>query len=205
MQASSTKIKICGLTSKVDLEYVIDLKIDFAGIILTEKSKRYISFDNAKKLLNDINKKDTALVAVLLNPQKDFVQKVISQLPFDYLQFHGNESAEFCEQFNFPYIKVFTVSELNQIKNYKTPYILIDSATKENRGGTGIVFDWKVLKTINKKNRKIFVAGGLNPENVLECIQQSHPYAIDISSGVEIKPGIKNLDKILQVVKKIRG
>lgn len=200
-----TKIKICGLTRREDLEYAIDLGVDYAGIIMAPASPRFVDFKHVLALLKGLNKKHTRLVLVLMDLEWKEAEKLIEFLPFDLVQFHGKESPEYCESFHFPYIKVFSANELDKIHQYSTNQILLDSGSGSQRGGTGKTLDWSMIQAMDFQDKNIFIAGGLNAENVLECTKILNPFAVDISSGVEDSPGIKNHQKMAEVVKKVRG
>ena len=199
-----TKVKICGITQRSDLEQIIDLGIDYAGIIMVKDSPRYQDFQAVHQLLFKLDKKNTKIVAVLMNEDWKEAEKIIEMLPIDFVQFHGTETPDYCEAFHFPYIKVFSTDEFASIKNYSTDMILIDSSVKGKRGGTGQAFDWNLLKGLDLNGKKLFIAGGLNPDNVLDCISVLNPYAVDLSSGVEKEPGVKDISKIKKLIEKIK-
>lgn len=202
------KIKICGITLREDLDFLIKQKIDFAGIILVPESKRFVSENELEKLFFQLDKKETQIVGVFQNPSQEYVKKIIDRYPFDLLQFHGNETREFCESFELPYIKTFLWDEGEKIQYYPTPFILLDSGFSSQRGGTGKTLDWQKLPSWVQtfaSQKKIFVAGGIQPDNLQNLLTFYQPYAVDMSSGVEAVVRKKDFTKIKQIIKIIRG
>ena len=198
-------IKICGIKDFNTLNQLIELEaIDFIGFIFFEKSPRNVSNDFLNKV-NGVNLQNKRAVCVYVNATKEFIQQTSSNFENPILQFHGNESNDFCKSFNKDFWKVIRVKDSNSI-NIAFDYpdasaILFENYTKGLYGGTGSVFDWNLLKDINKNDKKIIISGGINIENVDNAIS-INPWCIDINSGVEISPGVKDLDLIKQVLQK---
>ena len=198
-------IKICGIKDLNILNQLIELEaIDFIGFIFFEKSPRNVSNDFLNKV-NGVNLQNKRAVCVYVDASKEFIQQTSSNFENPILQFHGNESNDFCKSFNKDFWKVIRVKDSNSI-NIAFDYpdasaILFENYTKGLYGGTGSVFDWSLLKNINKNDKKIIISGGINIENVDNAISVN-PWCIDINSGVEISPGVKDLDLIKQVLQK---
>ena len=198
-------IKICGIKDLNILNQLIELEaIDFIGFIFFEKSPRNVS-NNFLNIVNGINLKNKRAVCVYVDASKEFIQQTSSNFQNPILQFHGNESNDFCKSFNKDFWKVIRVKDSNSI-NIESDYpdasaILFENYTKGLYGGTGSVFDWSLLKNINKNDKKIIISGGINIENVDNAISVN-PWCIDINSGVETSPGVKDLDLIKQVLQK---
>lgn len=198
-------IKICGIKDLNILNQLIELEaIDFIGFIFFEKSPRNVS-NNFLNIVNGINLKNKRAVCVYVDASQEFIQQTSSNFENPILQFHGNESNDFCKSFNKDFWKVIRVKDSNSI-NIAFDYpdasaILFENYTKGLYGGTGSVFDWNLLKDINKNDKKIIISGGINIENVDNAIS-INPWCIDINSGVEISPGVKDLDLIKQVLQK---
>jgi len=198
-------IKICGIKDFNTLNQLIELEaIDFIGFIFFEKSPRKVSNDFLNKV-NGVNLQNKRAVCVYVDATKEFIQQTSSNFENPILQFHGNESNDFCKSFNKDFWKVIRVKDSNSI-NIVSDYpdasaILFENYTKGLYGGTGSVFDWNLLKDINKNDKKIIISGGINIENVDNAIS-INPWCIDINSGVEISPGVKDLDLIKQVLQK---
>ncbi len=198
-----TRIKICGFQKKEDVKNAIQLGIDSLGFIFAD-SLRQISIREAKTLLEEIPPFVTA-VAVFSNPTFSQVQEIIQELPIHLLQFHGQETAEFCEQFQFPYIKGITVQSKNQIEKSFALYdnakaILLDAPKNEKKN----VFNWEWVLILWYK-KPIILAGGLTAQNVKEAIRIVEPYAVDVCSGVELKEGIKDYAKMIQFIHAVRS
>ena len=139
-------------------------------------------------------------VGVFVNPDPEYVKQVLSSVKLDYLQFHGNEDAEFCRSFSLPYIKVLRVSESIDLKREEIKYpdassVLLDTYSNTHYGGTGESFDWD--KSRYGGNKPVLLAGGLTSENIADAIQAAVPYGVDVSSGVETD-GVKDKLKITE-------
>lgn len=206
-----TKIKICGITREQDALAIAELGVDALGFVFYEKSKRAVTVEQLgwlKKIPSFIQ-----TVGLFVNPDKDFVKAVYQQLAIDLLQFHGDESPEFCEQFNQRYIKAVPMQKLNKdtVIDYMLAYpnaagFLLDNYGLNEIGGSGKAFDWSQIpaKTdIDKHQLKLIMAGGLTPENVDSVVKAVQPWAVDISSGVESSPGIKSIEKVNRVIQQI--
>jgi len=198
-------IKICGIKDFNTLNQLIGLDaIDFIGFIFFGKSPRNVSNDFLKKV-NGVNLQNKRAVCVYVDASKEFIQETSSNFENPILQFHGNESNDFCKSFNEDFWKVIRVQDSNSI-NIASDYpdasaILFENYTKGLYGGTGSVFDWNLLKDIKTNDKKIIISGGINIENVDNAISVN-PWCIDINSGVEISPGVKDLDLIKQILQK---
>ena len=132
-----------------------------------------------------------------------YKRQIINELNLDAIQLHGDETPEFCNNFSVPVINAWSVSkksDLNVINNYDVHAILLDNKIKNQFGGTGKIFKWKIVKNV-KFNLPIILSGGLNEKNILDGINQINPHGVDINSGVEKSPGIKSKSKIFRIVK----
>lgn len=206
------KIKICGIINTNDALIASSLGADYLGFIFYDKSKRYIHPTKAKKIIDKIKNEysHVKFVGVFVNENINEVKRIKEYCSLDLVQLHGDESAEFSNEFsNDDVIKVFRINNdkfsFEKIKKYKTNYILFDTYSKNEYGGTGTSFEWKKLKDSNIKDlkKRIFLAGGVNENNILNAIK-INPYAIDISSGVEKSPGIKDEKKLKNLFNKIK-
>lgn len=203
LHPSRIRVKMCGMTQAEDVKHAIHLGVDAIGLIFYPKSTRYVSIEQAKKLLINLPPFIDA-VAVLVNPERDEVQQIIDTLPVQLLQFHGDESPEFCEQFSVPYIKAIHPVDMNQIRELSSDYstaqaLLLDHSSGSSRGGTGMSFDWKIIP--KGLSMPLIVAGGLNEFNLPEAVKISCPYAVDVCSGIEAMPGIKDHIKMERFIK----
>ena len=207
------RTKICGITSIEDALNVCNAGADALGLVFYAKSPRNVSSEQALNICNAIPPFVTT-VGLFLDAPKDFVDDILKSVPLDLLQFHGSESPEYCTSFNRPYIKAVGMKEFIQdgdveasFKRYADQYpdakgFLVDSHGAGKAGGTGETFNWDEIPQAYDK--PIILAGGLNPENIAEAIQSSPMYGVDLSSGVESAPGIKDKTKIETLMKTIR-
>ncbi len=207
MTIKRTRIKMCGMTRISDITHAISLGVDAIGLIFYEKSSRHVSVEQAKLLLlnHPFPSPERGLpafvdiVAVFVNPEASFVKQVITELPIQLLQFHGDESPEFCEQFDIPYIKAIPAESPDAIIQAADQYthaaaILLDTPSATSRGGTGLAFDWQIIP--RQLSKPIILAGGLDASNVVSAITACSPYAVDVCSGIEASAGIKDHDKM---------
>lgn len=202
-----TKIKICGLRRVEDIEMVNENLPDYVGFIFAE-SKRKITKEVAKKLIERLDKR-IKTVGVFVNESEKKVEEIAKYCGLDILQFHGEETTEYCDKFKEKYKvwKAFSVKDNGiekKLIEYKehTELCLLDAYNKKVRGGSGEIFNWDLIHGISEKY-KIALAGGITSENILEAEKQVKPYIIDLSSGVETD-GFKDKEKIEKVIKKIR-
>ena len=188
------RIKICGITRPGDAEQAMALGADTVGCVFHAASARHVTAEIAQDIQVAVGNAGT-LVGLFVDPTVDQVQAVLDRVDLDVLQFHGQESPAFCEQFQRPYLKAVAMSadvDLSAVnKAYESARgLLLDSAHEGQFGGTGQRFDWDWIDT-GLANR-LMLAGGLNADNVGEAIRQVRPAAVDVSSGVERDKGIKD-------------
>lgn len=207
-----TRIKICGLTRLEDILAAVEAGVDAIGFVFYEKSARYISPENAAKLVAHIPPFITT-VGLFVNASAPQVQEVIKQVPLSLLQFHGDESPELCTEIahsvNRPYIRALRVKvgmDGEDLVKYQDSYqnaagILLDTFV-DTYGGSGKTFDWSIV-THGLLPHGI-LSGGLTPANVASAIKQITPYAVDVSSGVEVAPGVKDAQLINDFVHAVR-
>lgn len=199
--ANRIRVKLCGMTQKEDLAFAAALGVDAIGLIFAPQSPRFVSLKKAKQLLESPPLFMNA-VAVFVNPSAEFVQEIINELPINTLQFHGEESPEFCRQFGKPYIKAVPVNSESAIYNCAKMYkeassILLDTPSK-NHGGSGNRFDWELIP--NNLDKLFILAGGLDATNIKSALRSCSPWAVDVCSGVEVAPGIKDYEKMRQFI-----
>lgn len=196
-----TKVKICGITTKQEIEYLNEFKPDFAGFVMFfKKSKRNVDPNTAKKLLSNLNKA-VKTVAVMVNPTIRQINTA-KECGFDYVQVHGNAEGSLLQSSPLPVIKAFNVSDINRFDEYNKidniAGFLFDSAVP----GSGKTFDWSLLEERPQNENKMFIlAGGLNPDNVADAVERIKPDCVDVSSGVESNSGIgKSKKKIKEFI-----
>lgn len=202
------RIKICGLTRLEDALQAVESGADYLGFIFSESPRR-ITIDKAYNIIRELPER-IERVGVFVNAHELFIRQVITQTGLSMIQLHGDETAEFCQLFDLPVIKVFRVKDcriLNTIAKYKTEYILLEPYVAGKYGGTGQIADWSMAAEIVSAlpEKKVFLAGGLNPENGSAAVRAVKPFALDASSGLELSPGIKDLKKIIEFNKAVKN
>jgi phosphoribosylanthranilate isomerase len=199
----SVRVKICGITSPEQALMAQDAGADLLGLVIYRKSSRYVDVQRAVQIRQVIGPK-TQCVVLLVNADEKSVYEVIEQVKPDLLQFHGDESPEFCQQFNFPFIRAIRMREGLDIDAEVGAYhaeggFLFDAWSEDQYGGTGHQFDWSRLPT--STDYPLILAGGLNPDNVAEAVRLVRPDMVDVSGGVESSPGIKERVKVAAFVR----
>tara|TARA_B100001564_G_scaffold131491_1_gene110141 strand:+ start:2995 stop:3609 length:615 start_codon:yes stop_codon:yes gene_type:complete len=190
-------IKICGITNDQDLKELIKLDINAIGFNRDKDSPRYVPLEFLESSGKYFDEKISPVI-VFVNESREGIKKTISYFNNPILQFHGDESQDFCSSFNLPYIKAISMNDkglLNKILEFDDALaILLDSGGQKIRGGTGKTFDWKLIPKEIKNN--LIIAGGLNSNNITSLIEGYKPFGIDLASGVESKPGKKDIAEL---------
>lgn len=202
----SVKVKICGITSVADGRAAADAGADMIGLMFYERSPRHISFATAAEISRALPP-FIIKVGVFVNPDEDTVMRAIGECGVTLLQFHGEETPEFCTQFGVMSMKALRVRDatsLEMLPNYATDAYLLDAYSPEAHGGTGAKFNWDLAIGAKKLGKPIFLAGGLTPENVGAAVSQVQPFGVDVSSGVESAPGKKDPAKVQAFIKAVR-
>jgi phosphoribosylanthranilate isomerase len=199
------RLKICGITRVQDALAASDLGVDALGLVFHPESPRHISIEQAQAIISTLPP-FISKVALFCNASKEIIEQVLTQLNIDCLQFHGDESEEFCLQFKRSYIKAIRVKTNADLTTQLNCYpsasaILLDSFNSSSYGGTGKRFDWQLIPQVAQQ--KLIIAGGINPHNIVSLLERVQPYAVDVSSGVELQAGIKDTKKISQLIQKI--
>ncbi len=203
----STRVKICGITRIEDALICVEQGVDAIGLVFYEKSPRHISVQTAADICHSLPAFVTS-VALFKDADIDTVTQLIRQTGIDLLQFHGSESATYCQQFERPYIKAVGMDGMEDIHAYANQHqsargLLLDSHAPGAAGGTGKTFDWNDVP--NDLPVPVILAGGLDAGNVAQAITIARPFAVDISSGVESEPGIKDPAKIRQFMQQVKA
>ena len=198
------KIKICGLTRDEDVRSAIAAGADAVGFVFTDSPRR-ISIDTAIRLMSYVPE-DVLRVGLFLDQDRSEIARVVNSVPLDMLQFHGSETETECSAFDLPWLKAVAMENAESVMQAERDYpgamgLLLDSHTTGKRGGSGKVFDWSLSRPLTKP---VWLAGGLNAENVGQAIRVVRPYAVDVSSGVEVAPGIKDALRIMTFIKAVR-
>lgn len=202
-----TRVKVCGITRVEDISAAVTLGVDAIGLVFYERSPRNVSISQAVQLHAAIPPFVT-VVGLFVDATADFVRAVLARIPLDVLQFHGAESAEFCTQFNRPYIKAIRVKPGVDLVQSAVVFsgaqgLLLDAHVKGMQGGTGESFDWALVPAALPVS--VILSGGLHADNVAEAIKQVRPYAVDVSSGVELAKGIKDAAKIARFMQEVKS
>ncbi|MBI5145474.1 MAG: phosphoribosylanthranilate isomerase [Candidatus Omnitrophica bacterium] len=202
------KVKICGITKWEDALVATILGADALGFVFYKKSPRYITPEKARDIIRLIPR-EVKKIGVFVNAKERKIKQIAKTCCLDMLQFHGDESPAFCKRFkNYKIIKAFRIKDrldLQDILKYRVFAYLFDTFTPSKVGGTGKKFNWKLLKSIGKIKKPIFLSGGLNKGNIRQAIKTIKSDWVDVSSAVETRPGDKDKKKItdfLETVKK---
>lgn len=202
-----TKVKICGITNTADAQAAVAAGADALGFIFYDKSPRYVHIDEAAAISSALAP-TVMRVGVFVNAPGKFVFEAIRLCGLTALQFHGEERPEFCGQFGVMNMKAFRVhgpESLDEIPKYTADAYLLDAFSSTTLGGSGKKFNWDLAVQARRFGRRIFLAGGLTPQNVAAAIRKVRPFGVDVSSGVEIAPGQKDPDKMKAFVKAVRS
>lgn len=199
----STIVKICGITNTADALAAASAGADAIGLMFYEKSPRNLTLPAAAEIARALPPY-IIKVGVFVNPAEEFVLRAVGECGLNIVQFHGDETPEFCSLFPFMVLKAFRIRDAESLKplpGYPTDAWLLDAYSPDKPGGTGERFNWDLAVEAQKFGKPIFLAGGLTPENVAEAIRQVRPYAVDVSSGVESSPGRKDHAKVTAFIK----
>ena len=199
------KVKICGLTNYDDAAAAIDMGADMLGFNFYPKSPRYIEPAKAARIIKKLSA-FTDIVGVFVNESLERIHETREQCQLDWIQLHGDEDPEFCREFLSDNVKVMKAirvkdqKDVESAENFFTDAILLDAFNPKKYGGTGVSFDWNVIGHIDKR---IFLAGGINPNNVAKAVELG-VYGIDVCSGIEIRPGKKDKRLMRKLFENIR-
>ena len=189
-----TRIKVCGITNSEDALCAVRLGAAALGFVFYEKSPRFVKPEDAGEIIRRIPPFVTK-VGVFVNAEADYLREARDIAGFDVYQFHGDETPEFCAAFGGDYIKAIRVKDagsLGAVDLYDTDAFLFDTYSPDAYGGTGENFSWDVLSRRKLGGKVVILSGGLDSDNVRDAIRAVNPYAVDVSSGVESSPGIKD-------------
>lgn len=202
-----TKVKICGITRLPDALAAVEAGADALGFMFFEGSKRFLKPADAAKIIRALPP-FVAKVGVFVNASADTVRATVAECGLDTLQFHGEETPEFCRQFApLKVVKAFRIQNAESLKpllDYAVDAWLLDSYVPGERGGTGEKFNWDLACQAKELGRPVILAGGLSAENIADAVQQVWPFGVDVSSGVEIAPGQKDAGMVQQFVAIVR-
>jgi len=194
----STIVKICGITSAADGLAAAEAGADALGLMFYEPSPRNVSISAAAEIARQLPP-FVIKAGVFVNAPEELVLRAIGECGLNIVQFHGDESPEYCGLFPVMTLKAFRIKNAESLKRlpeFKTDAWLLDAHVADKPGGTGAQFNWDLAIEAQKPGRPIFLAGGLTPENVADAVRKVHPYGVDVSSGVESSPGKKDHAKV---------
>jgi len=202
-----TRVKICGITRVEDAQAASAAGADAIGLVFYRPSPRNVTLERARSIATQ-TPPFIATVAVFVNPSREEVEQVIRECGVTLLQFHGEESPEFCAAFSRPYIKAARIRPGLDLIKYLAPYAgarawMLDAFHGDLWGGTGGTFDWSLVP--ESATRPIILSGGLTADNVVDAIHRVRPYAVDVSSGVEASKGIKDAAKIAAFIGAVKN
>ncbi|MFZ3215712.1 MAG: phosphoribosylanthranilate isomerase [Candidatus Acidiferrales bacterium] len=203
------KVKICGITNWTDARRAVEAGADFLGFNFCRASPRYIAPAAARRIVRRL-RAEVASVGVFVNEAESEMLGIARRVGLDYVQLHGDETAEVVARMrrNFRVIKAIRVRgslRAAQLERFeRASSFLLDGFDRRVRGGSGKSFDWKLAKRVGR-GRQIFLAGGLTPENAAEAVTAARPFAIDVCSGVESRPGKKDAARMRELVSAVRA
>lgn len=200
-----TRVKICGVTLEQDVLDISAAGADAIGLVFYDKSPRCVSIEQAQRLVAAMPAFVTS-VALVKDADEESVRKILASVEIDLLQFHGSEPASFCNQFDRPWIKAMGMLGETDIAAKAAAYadargILLDAHAPGADGGTGDRFDWNAIP--NSLSDRLILAGGLDSDNVYEAVKTTRPWAVDVSSGVELDKGIKSAEQVRRFIEQV--
>ena len=203
---TQVKVKICGMTNLKDVKVAVDGGVDAVGFIFYKKSPRSVTMQAVREIVLELPPFVDS-VGVFVNETAEQINKISDHCKLDRVQLHGDESSAFCKKIRRRVIKVIRVKDIQSLKklsDYPVSSFLLDTFSEDQYGGTGKVFDWNLAYSA-KKYGPIILAGGLTPNNVRQAIQRIQPYGVDVCSGVESQPGIKDHKKMQAFLKNVKA
>jgi phosphoribosylanthranilate isomerase len=204
----TVKIKICGVTTPEAAAMVAGSGANYLGINFWPRSPRHVSGLRAEQIVEaarSVNE-DLEIVGVFVNQSDIEIEHLVDDLELDFVQFHGDESAALVEAYGVHAIKavpIATADDLRRAVDYPCSKILFDSKSS-GYGGSGQAFSWDIAGDVSGSGKEVFLAGGLNPSNVVTAIRMVRPYAVDVASGVESRPGVKDSELVARFISNVR-
>jgi len=201
-----TRVKFCGFTQEDDVAQAVTLGVDALGFVFYEPSSRYVTPEHAANLTRSVPAFVTR-VGLFVNERAECIKRIFETARLNLIQYHGDETPEFCDTLGLPYIKAFRVQQGMDLRAEMDRYpnasgFLLDAYVKGQPGGTGERFDWGLIP---QSDVPIILAGGLTPDNAKDAIEQVAPWALDVSGGIETKPGRKDPDKMARFMNACRN
>ena len=203
----SVKVKICGITNADDAQAAVAAGADLLGFVFHEQSPRHVTVEQAAEIARTVPP-FVLRVGLFVNAPTELVMEAMMRCGLQLLQFHGDETPEYCLQFGAMSMKAFPMTDaesLRALTDYPTDAWLLDAFVPGQRGGTGHSFNWDLAVEAVKFGKPVFLAGGLTPENVADAVRKVQPCGVDVSSGVESAPGKKDHAKLRAFIEAAKG
>lgn len=203
---ADTRIKICGITNVEDALQAVAVGADALGFVFYAKSPRFVTPHEVQKIIAELPPFVTT-VGLFVNESIPRIRRTMAAARLDVVQLHGDEQPEDCLIEPLRVIKALRVKDaatLEGADRYQVSALLLDAWNDDHYGGTGLSFDWQLAKRVTGK-RPLILAGGLNQENIIDAVRQVNPYAVDVSSGVELSPGKKDHQKVAEFICRVRN
>jgi phosphoribosylanthranilate isomerase len=200
-------VKICGITNADDARAAVEAGADAIGLIFAPGSPRRVEPAAAREIASAVPA-HVKKVGVFVDEAVETVNRLAREVPLDLVQLHGSETPEFARLVEVPVIKGVRVRraiDVEHLRAYKASAVLLDAYVEGAHGGTGKTFDWDLARPVVQAGLPVLLSGGLTPENVAEAVRRVGPWGVDVSSGVEARPGRKDHDKVRAFIKNARG
>jgi len=206
LKTERTRVKICGLRDPEHARIAAEAGADAIGLVFYAQSARFVDAATAAKVAIALPPFVTA-VGLFVDAKEGDIRAILRQVPLDILQFHGDESPEFCAQFGKPYLRAVRMEAATDLLEYARRFsaaraLLLDAHVQGQPGGTGLTFDWTVIP--RDLPIPLILSGGLDAANVARAMREVRPWAVDVSSGVESTRGVKDPQKIVEFIRKVR-
>ena len=206
MKNRDAKIKVCGMTSLEDTLVAVEAGADAVGFIFYKKSPRSVTIKAVCEIVDELPPFVDA-IGIFVNESAEQINKISDRCKLDRVQLHGDETPAFCKKIQRRVIKAIRVKDIQSLKklsDFPVSGFLLDTFSEDQLGGTGKVFDWNLVHPA-KKYGAVILAGGLTPNNVRQAIHRVKPYGVDVCSGVESQPGIKDHKKVKAFIKNAKA
>jgi len=200
-----TCLKICGITNLEDALRATELGVDALGFVFYPPSPRWVDKETAREIIEALPR-DVIKVGLFVDEAKGKVEEVATYCGLDMLQFHGNETPDYCARFGRRVIKAFRIRDegsLALIPDYNVDFYLLDAYNPDVPGGTGQTFHWDLALRAKEFGKPVILSGGLTPGNVISAIKKVSPFGVDVSSGVEASAGKKDHKKLKEFIEKV--
>lgn len=198
------KVKICGITNIEDAKLAAELGAWAIGFIFYPKSSRYILPEKAQEISKKVKKYGVKTVGVFVNEPPEKINEISKFAQLDYIQMHGMESATDCKKLKIPYVKNIRI--INELNSYDNAFaFLVDASDTQNWGGTGKLADWNLAKEIKAQNKFLVLSGGISSSNIEKALTDINPDVVDVSSSLEISPGVKNHKLMKEFFEKVKN